>query len=73
MRAIEAQTFSGYGGLRQVELPKPQPAKGRVLFVHGEQAGTVAEQVSDWGYAKPARKLFFVTPAGLNVVDNPGP
>ena len=31
MRAIEAQTFSGYGGLRQVELPKPQPAKGGVL------------------------------------------
>src|SRR2546426_6775853 len=31
MRAIEAQNFSGYGGLRQVELPKPQPAKGRVL------------------------------------------
>src|SRR5439155_1158197 len=31
MRAIEAQTFSGYGGLRQVELPKPQPARGRVL------------------------------------------
>ena len=31
MRAIEAQTFSGYGGLRQVELPKPQPAKSRVL------------------------------------------
>src|SRR6267154_5678815 len=31
MRAIEAQTFSGYGGLRQVELPKPQPSKGRVL------------------------------------------
>jgi NADPH2:quinone reductase len=31
MRAIEANTFSGYGGLRQVELPKPQPAKDRVL------------------------------------------
>src|SRR6266436_1390560 len=31
MRAIEAQTFSGYGGLRQVEVPKPQPAKSRVL------------------------------------------
>ena len=31
MRAIEAETFSGYGGLRQVELPKPQPAKDRVL------------------------------------------
>jgi NADPH:quinone reductase len=31
MLAIEAKTFSGYGGLRQTELPKPQPAKDRVL------------------------------------------
>jgi NADPH:quinone reductase len=31
MRAIEANTFSGYGGLRQVELPKPQSARDRVL------------------------------------------
>jgi NADPH:quinone reductase-like Zn-dependent oxidoreductase len=31
MLAIEANTFSGYGGLRQVELRKPQPAKDRVL------------------------------------------
>jgi NADPH:quinone reductase len=31
MLAIEANTFSGYGGLRQVELPKPQPPKDRVL------------------------------------------
>src|SRR5712672_23024 len=31
MLAIQANTFSGYGGLRQVELPKPQPAKERVL------------------------------------------
>jgi NADPH2:quinone reductase len=31
MQAIEAKTFSGYGGLRQTELPKPQPAKDRVL------------------------------------------
>jgi NADPH:quinone reductase len=31
MRAMEAETFSGYGGLRQVELPKPQPANDRVL------------------------------------------
>jgi len=31
MRAIEAETFSGYGGLRQIELPKPQPARDRVL------------------------------------------
>src|ERR1700676_2679902 len=31
MRAIEAETFLGYGGLRQIELPKPQPTKDRVL------------------------------------------
>ena len=31
MRALQARTFSGYGGLRQVELPKPSPAKDRVL------------------------------------------
>src|SRR6202140_861833 len=31
MQAIEAKTFSGYGGLRQTEFPKPQPAKDRVL------------------------------------------
>src|SRR5712672_1610608 len=31
MRAIEAKTFSGYGGLRQTELPMPQPVKDRVL------------------------------------------
>jgi NADPH2:quinone reductase len=31
MRAIEAKTFSGYGGLRQTELPKPQPARDGVL------------------------------------------
>src|SRR5712664_1288482 len=29
--ACEAKIFSGYGGLRQTELPKPQPARGRVL------------------------------------------
>ena len=31
MRAIVAETFSSYGGLRQIELPKPQAAKEKVL------------------------------------------
>jgi hypothetical protein len=31
VRAIKAETFTGYGGLRQVELPKPQAGKDRVL------------------------------------------
>ena len=32
MRAIEAKSFSGYGGLQLTELPRPQPAKDRVLI-----------------------------------------
>ena len=28
MLAIEAATFSGYGGLRQTESPRPQAAEG---------------------------------------------
>src|ERR1700737_3012857 len=31
MRAIEAESFSGYGGLRQIDSPRPQSAKNRVL------------------------------------------
>jgi NADPH:quinone reductase-like Zn-dependent oxidoreductase len=31
MIAIQAETFSGYEALRQVELPKPKPAKDRLL------------------------------------------
>ena len=31
MSAIEAKTFSGYSGLQQIELAKPQPTKGKVL------------------------------------------
>jgi NADPH:quinone reductase-like Zn-dependent oxidoreductase len=31
MRVIEARTFSGYGGLQQIEVPKPQPVKDRIL------------------------------------------
>ena len=31
MRAIEATTFSGYGGLRRTEVPRPQAVEDRVL------------------------------------------
>jgi NADPH:quinone reductase len=31
MRAMQAETSSGFGGLRQVELPKPRRAEDRVL------------------------------------------
>src|SRR5260370_34482102 len=31
MRAIEAESFAGYAGLRQTDSPRPQSAKDRVL------------------------------------------
>ena len=31
MRAIVAEEFSGYGGLRQIDVPKPAPEKDKVL------------------------------------------
>src|SRR5258706_12444498 len=31
MRAMRAETFSGYAGLKLVDLPKPSAANGRVL------------------------------------------
>jgi len=31
MRAIQAESFSGYGGLRLIEASKPEPVKDRVL------------------------------------------
>src|SRR5437773_598735 len=31
MRAMRAQSFTGYGGLKLVEVPKPRRADGRVL------------------------------------------
>src|SRR3984957_3917396 len=38
MRAIEAETLSGYAGLRQIKLPKPQRTKDTAL-VHITAAG----------------------------------
>jgi len=60
MRAIEAKTFSGYGGLRQMELPKPQPAKDRVL-VRVTAAGVTP---LEYTVRKPAR-CHLITVPGL--------
>jgi NADPH:quinone reductase len=38
VRAIEAETLSGYAGLRQIETPRPQRTKDKAL-VHITAAG----------------------------------
>jgi NADPH:quinone reductase-like Zn-dependent oxidoreductase len=75
MRAIEAKTFSGYSGLRQVELPKPQPAKDRVL-VRVTAAGVTPLEytVLSGGILEPRRRWCSAmrAPVSLRMPATPG-
>src|SRR5438132_11028620 len=72
MRAIEAQNCSGYGGLRQVELPKPQPAKGRVL-VRVAAAGVTPldHTILSGGYPR-AKAPLVLGNEGAGVIEDAG-
>ena len=72
MRAIEAKTFSGYGGLQQVELAKPQPAKDKVL-VHITAAGvTPLDHTILTGGHPRARAPLVLGNEGAGVIENAG-
>ena len=72
MRAIEAETFSGYGGLRQAELPKPQPAKDRVL-VRVTAAGVTPLDYTILSGGHPrARAPLVLGNEGAGVVEDAG-
>jgi NADPH:quinone reductase len=72
MRAIEAKTFSGYGGLHQTELPKPQPAKDRVL-VRVTAAGVTPLDHTILSGAHPRAKAPLVLGnEGAGVVEDAG-
>jgi NADPH:quinone reductase len=72
MLAIEANTFSGYGGLRQVELPKPQPAKDRVL-VRVTAAGVTPLEYTVLSGGHPRAKAPLVLGnEGAGVVEDAG-
>ena len=72
MRAIEAKTFSGYGGLQQIELAKPQPAKDKVL-VHMTAAGvTPLDHTILTGGHPRARAPLVLGNEGVGVVEDAG-
>jgi NADPH2:quinone reductase len=72
MRAIEAMTFSGYGGLRQTELPKPQPVKDRVL-VHVTAAGVTPLEYAILSGGHPRAKAPLVLGnEGAGVIEDAG-
>jgi NADPH2:quinone reductase len=72
MRAIVAKTFSGYGGLQQTELPRPQPAKDRVL-VHVTAAGVTPLDYTILSGGHPRAKAPLVLGnEGAGVIDDAG-
>jgi NADPH:quinone reductase-like Zn-dependent oxidoreductase len=72
MRAIEAETFSGYDGLRQIELPKPQPAKERVL-VRVTAAGVTPLEYTVLSDGHPRAKAPLVLGnEGVGVIEDAG-
>ena len=72
MRVIEAETFSGYGGLRQIKLPKPQPAKERVL-VRVTAAGVTPLEYTVLSGGHPRAKAPLVLGnEGVGVIEDAG-
>jgi NADPH:quinone reductase len=72
MRAIEANTFSGYGGLLQTVTSKPQPAKDRVL-VRVKAAGVTPLDYTILSGGHPRAKAPLVLGnEGTGVIQNAG-
>ena len=72
MQAIEANSLSGYGGLRQVELPKPQPANDRVLVRVTAAGVTPLDHTILSGGHPRARAPLVLGNEGAGVVEDAG-
>jgi NADPH:quinone reductase len=72
MRAIEAKTFSGYGGLRQTELAKPQPAKDKVLVRVTAAGVTPLDHTILTGGHPRAKAPLVLGNEGVGVIEDAG-
>jgi NADPH2:quinone reductase len=72
MRAMRAESFTGYGGLKLVELPRPRRADGRVL-VRITAAGVTPldHTILSGGYPRATAPLILGN-EGAGVVEDPG-
>lgn len=72
MRAMRAETFSGYGGLQLVDLPKPNVANERVL-VRVTAAGVTPldHTILSGGHPRPKPPLV-LGGEGAGIVEEPG-
>jgi NADPH:quinone reductase-like Zn-dependent oxidoreductase len=72
MRAIQARTFSGYGGLQQIELAKPQPAKAKVLVRITAAGVTPLDHTILTGGHPRARAPLVLGNEGVGVIEDAG-
>jgi len=72
MRAIEAETFTGYGGLRQIDLPKPQPAEDRVLIRVAAAGVTPLDHTILSGAHPRAKAPLVLGNEGAGVIEDAG-
>jgi NADPH:quinone reductase len=72
MRAIEAKTFSGLGGLQQIELAKPQPAKDKVLVRIAAAGVTPLDHTILTGGHPRAKAPLVLGNEGVGVIEDAG-
>jgi NADPH2:quinone reductase len=72
MRAMQAETFSGYSGLRQIELPEPLPAKDRVLVRVTAAGVTPLDHTILSGGHPRAKAPLVLGNEGAGVIEDPG-
>src|ERR1700681_1671753 len=72
MRSIEAKTFSGYGGLQQIELAKPQPAKDKVLVRITAAGVTPLDHTILTGGHPRAKAPLVLGNEGVGVIEDAG-
>src|SRR5882672_1339373 len=72
MPAIEATTFSGYGGLRQTEPPRPQAVKDKVLVRVTAAGVTPLDHTVLSGRHPRAKAPLVLGNEGAGVIEDPG-
>src|SRR5260370_16701118 len=72
MRAMRAESFTGYRGLKLVEVPRPRRADGRVLVrITATGVTPLDHTILSGGYPAATAPLIFGN-EGAGVVENPG-
>jgi NADPH2:quinone reductase len=72
MRAVRAESFTGYGGLKLVEVPGPRRADGRVLVrITATGVTPLDHTILSGGYARATAPLILGS-EGAGVVEDPG-